>query len=229
MSFGWTLDKRTGHLAHPSGLYAYVSDTLTPGGGILCVGPFSSYTDRLKRDDVTSHCASAITTIEADLRASSYTIWGSYRKQDLNHPEERQGPSVDILGDRFDFIPNLSFRTSTLLSMPPETSSREHLQKEWNWATRSPEVSHKIGLNFKFVRDRFSKLKCIVSIEPSAADIEVLRLEIRSLLIRSLSSAAYCVLATVGAITSSNPGETMYIDVAEFESDSMPCKNDPTL
>ena len=211
----WTVDDVSGHLAHPSGLYAYFSSTPTQSGAILCVGPFSSYTRRLTSADVFSHTRGAIAALESRIGLKHcYTLWGTYSDQNIDSPSA--GSTIDILGQPFDFVANPSFRTTTLLSdVWREKCVQRELQREWYWNDETNVIGHRVGLRFSFSRTKNDLLCCDVSTYQPTQDLELLCDEIRPLLIRALCTAAFSVLSstTVGDFRSHRK-ETLTIKVA---------------
>ena len=62
----WDIDVESGHLAHPSGLHAYIVDDPAENKQFLrCVGPFSSHVDKLSASDVFRITAEAIAAVQS--------------------------------------------------------------------------------------------------------------------------------------------------------------------
>jgi len=190
----WTVDESAGHLAHPSGLYAYFSGSLTETGGILCTGPFSSYTQRLTKKDVFYYTQGAIKALEELFGSGCYTLWGTYYDPRNDHATQRK---IEILGEVFNFVANPCFRTSVLLSNNTcDDRTQKDLQREWGWSPDSSEATHSFGLRFSFSRTPKNQLCCDVSIAKRTADLEFLGRELKPLLLKSLSTAALSVINT---------------------------------
>ena len=209
----WTIDENASHIAHSSGLYAYFSANPTSCGGILCVGPFSSYSQRLTKSEVYSYTFDAIQALEERIdHRTYYTIWGTYSQRQSD--DSCEGRKINILGDNFDFIANPSFRTSALLThVRRQGDAQTNLLREWRWSKEKNEISHRIGLCFSFSRSSKNRLHCDVSIEQHTADLGLLGKKIKPLLLRSLSTTAFAVLNKISENTLQPAQEPLSISV----------------
>ena len=208
----WTVDEAAGHLAHPSGLYAYFSSNPTESGAILCVGPFSSYTRRLTRADVLSQTRGAIEALElrSDLR-NCYTLWGTYSDQNVDSPNA----TIEILGQPFEFVANPSFRTTALLcDSKREKDSKVDLHREWHWNNETNTVGHRVGLKFCFSRTEQNCLCCDVSAFEPTRDLGLLRDKLRPLLVKALCTTAFSVLNSTSTSLYPHSKESLFISVA---------------
>jgi len=185
----WTIDEAAGHLAHPSGLYAYYSNAPTATGGLFCVGPFSSYTKRISRDSALLYTRGAIELIERTV-PNSYSIWGTYSGTDYGTPHK-----IRILGEEFDFVANPCFRSTTFLSRQErDTHTERAIAKEWDWCEKSREVTHRLGLRFTFSQASFNRLECSITLSKRTRDLDILHDKLKPLLLKSLCTTAISVL-----------------------------------
>ena len=208
----WTIHKATGHLAHASGLYAYSSKTPTETGALLCAGPFSSFKKRISGADARTCTLGAIALVE-DMLPGSYTVWGTYSRTSCNSAHK-----IDLLGEEFDFLANPCFRSSTLLSSAANTADlQESIAKEWTWSNDHREITHQMGLRFRFSRTSPNQLDCDLSLTRRTQDLSLLHDEIKPALMKSLCMTAASVLSTlsVDGFYSETRGNKLSITIAD--------------
>ena len=185
---GWNLDQKSGHLTHESGLYAYLAESYTESGGIRCLGPYSSYSHKLNREDVYRLTASAIYSIENLYRERDlYTLWGSFSKP--SSPTSM----INVLGEDCGFIPNPILRSSVLLEQQ-DGIQNSFLKREWSENQDDKGIRHRIGLSFIFAhRERDSTIVCTVeksdSVDPQAIQDEIGHLSIVGLCTTAMAVA----------------------------------------
>jgi len=187
---GWDLDIETGHLAHESGLYAYVDSNPTPTGALRCVGPFSAHTTHIRLQKMRRITAEAIRILEGlPGYENVYTLWGSHaRRTDA----ERQ--MIRIMNKDFQFVPNPSFRTSLILS-PRDNLAKEQLTREWEPSLSATSIKHKLGLSFSFNTDISSgNLRCAIG-GADKLDEYAMCTHLFDVSIKALSSTAFRVLS----------------------------------
>jgi hypothetical protein len=184
----WNLDLASGHIVHPSGLYAYVEKPTDQTGALRCVGPFSSYLDNLSKHDFFEHTSKAIEAVEETFSShGAYSLWGTYTKL-----EELPKSRIDILGEPYSFIPNPSFRSSSLFESKPANDLEVLLLKEWAFHESPNGLSHRSGISFEFTPKRTlsHRMVCCVEIE-DRFDFNTIHSAMLNITVRSLSSIAY--------------------------------------
>lgn len=190
----WDIDLASGHIAHPSGLHAYIATAPADSGAIRCIGPFSSHKDNLKKKEVMQYTADAIHAIEAlEPFRDCFTYWGS-----IARPDSKSEGSVTILGERFGFIPNPCFRSDLLLNSRFSRATSLDLSREWTYDGIRPQISHRLGYEFSFPQHqerRFCINGQVMAVPDGNLDIQS---ELRSLVIKSLGGLAMAVLSELG-------------------------------
>ena len=183
----WDLDLETGHLAHKSGLYAYIDRSPTPRGALRCVGPFSTYTTNIRLHTMRRITAEAIRALEGlPGYEDVYTLWGSHARR-----TEAEGHLIRIMDQDFQFVPNPSFRSNLILCLR-DNLTEEQLTREWESKLSSKTIKHKIGLSFRF-DIRGGKLRCAVN-GADKLDEYAICTNLFDVSIKALSSTAFCVL-----------------------------------
>lgn len=193
-STDWDIDLDSGHLAHPSGLHAYIASPPAECGAIRCVGPFSSYKHHLDKKSVVKYTGDAIRAIEAlEPFEGCFTYWGG-----IAAPESHSAQSVTILGQHFGFIPNPCFRTDLLLGSNQPAPTNCDLAREWTYDGDSPQIDHRLGYKFVFPPDDQHGSSIRGEVIALAEDTPDIQSELRSIIIRTLGSMAVAVLYELG-------------------------------
>ena len=189
----WNLDLASGHIAHPSGLYAYVEKAADQTGALRCVGPFSSHMDNLSKKDFFEHTSKAIEAVEETFSTQgAYSLWGTYTKlEDL--PKSR----IEILGEPYSFIPNPSFRSSSLFESRSADALEKLIPKEWNFRKNSNVLEHRSGIRFEFTPKRVLSHRMVCCVDTTDQfNAHVIHSAMLNITIRSLSSIAYRIWMT---------------------------------
>jgi hypothetical protein len=130
----WTIDFRTGHCSHPSGITTYFSSKLTPSGALRCLGPFVSETPSDK------HISIALKQLSVALEGpqyfpGSYVVFGAYKDEPDFIDHEFQ-----ILGSTCGYVPCLALRT---------TIFGNDIRWKREWAVLDSESAiHRSGISF---------------------------------------------------------------------------------
>ena len=190
----WDIDATSGHLAHPSGLHAYIVAPPNDFGGVNCVGPFSSHKCKLKRREVCAHTADAIRAIEnLDLYKGCFTYWGS-----IINKAPRTDNRVKILDREFDFLPKPCFRSDILLRSNEAHIDSASIAVEWTYSYCLTRIDHNMGSSFFFPPDQQRLTTIVGRVLSIADDLADLDPKIRPLMVKALGSLAVAVQQRLG-------------------------------
>jgi hypothetical protein len=196
----WDIDLKSGHIAHPSGLHAYISEARSSDSGpVNCVGPFSSHKDRLRKHDVQRHIADAIEAIEAlDEFQNRFTYWGS-----LGRKASNKSQSVTVMGHEYSLIPNPCFRTNVLMTTQRLSGKKSLILREWSLVDDLTTIEHRLGSRFTFPLDERGRMSIVGHVTNIPEDILSLETTFQRATLRMLGSLALAVLNEFGAEFSS--------------------------
>lgn len=210
-SSSWDIDTSSGHLAHSSGLHAYIAGPPTESGALRCVGPFSSFKNRMKRDDVYTLTAAAIREIEEiDIFKGCFTYWGS-----ITNVRHQTGHTVKILNEKFKFIPNPCFRTDILLRSFSSHFDPADLSLEWTESECLTQIQHNMGSSFTFPLHEQRLTAVVGHVESVAEDLAVLDPRFSALMIKALGAVAVTVLNRFGASVSNPTLKRLKLNIRE--------------
>jgi hypothetical protein len=137
---GWSIDRKSGHCGHSSGLQAYWDSTPTSSGALRCVGPFASPGTSLTEPNVKRFIHDLTAAIESLPEYSGrYALWGAFQSQ-----ARFEEHVVTVLGEPAGFLPNPALRTELTL-MANATLS---LEREWHVDPAAGCATHRCGLCF---------------------------------------------------------------------------------
>ena len=130
----WSIDPKTGHCAHPSGIVTYFCDQPTLSGAIRCIGPFihQDLTDRQIAGELEKLCKLLESTTYFP---NSYVVFGAYQEE----PDFREH-EFPLLNSIVGFIPCLGLRGQIL-------SNDASWGKEWSNVDASHAI-HRSGIAF---------------------------------------------------------------------------------
>ena len=192
----WDIDLETGHMAHPSGLHAYIVDTPElSSNAIQCIGPFSSHVRKLRKRDVLEYTADAILELEAlECFSGMFTYWGS-----LGRRSEQLQNTVNVMEHEFGLIPNPSFRSNVLINSGRAKQAPSSLLLEWSHRDNLTGINHRLGTHFTFPLNGRNRIRICGKIDKVAEDLRSLEPSFRSTTVKLLGSLAVAVLTEFGA------------------------------
>ena len=176
-------------MVHKSGLFVYFETDPTQLGRILCVGPFSSYRQKLCKEEVQKYTASAIAQLESQSPFSgSFTVWGIYTTN------ASTGLTIHLMDREFGFSPNLSFRSTMLVK---ENAPDTAIAKEWIFTKDKPKLEHRSGVCFTFHADNESENTILGTVERTgeAKEIYAIDSSLRRIQIEALATTALSILS----------------------------------
>lgn len=212
MPKSWDIDLNTGHMAHPSGLHAYIlNNECQRSDTILCIGPFSSHAHGLRHEEVFQYTADVITRLEAlDRFDGRFTYWGS-----LSSNIDSSLSYVEVMGHEYGLIPNPSFRSSVLISSGRTSTDPTLLLREWQPRDNLTGIDHRLGARFTFpLKDR-KRYRVKGQVDKLPEDILSLAPVLRSVTIKVLGSLALGVLSQFGADFSRSKFRTLELNSVE--------------